>query len=354
MSIVERALQKAQAKAKSHRTAATPGEPAATPLPPAVPEGPPSSEVAEARQPSPGSQADSVGKASLNPAQRPLGEAEAADALSLTSRDLKQIVQLDTDRLRAEGRLASPDLSLQVEDEIRRIKWPLLKAIEGAEGVTPARNNVVLVTSALPGEGKTFTSLNLALSIVRDREMRVVLVDGDVARPGLTPALGLENKRGLNDALEDTSLDISAVTYQTDVEGLFFVPAGTWHPHAPEFFAGSRMPQLMEALSARVGRGVVIFDSPPLLATNEAQVATRFAGQVLIVVRAEETEQAAVLDAIALVDKDVPISAVLNSCKPSLMARYYGQYYYGKSYGYGQHYSRRPEGGGRETGKRGA
>ena len=67
----------------------------------------------------------------------------------------------------------------------------------------PARNNVVLVTSALPGEGKTFTSLNLALSIVRDREMRVVLVDGDVARPGLTPALGLEGRPGLNDALED-------------------------------------------------------------------------------------------------------------------------------------------------------
>jgi protein-tyrosine kinase len=171
-----------------------------------------------------------------------------------------------------------------------------------------------------------------------------VLVDGDVARPGLTPSFGLEGQPGLNDALEDAGRDISSVTYQTDVEGLYFVPAGTWHPHAPEFFAGSRMPQLMEALSRRVGRGVVIFDSPPLLATNEAQVATRLAGQVLVVVRAEETEQQAVLDAIALIDKDVPINAVLNRCTPSLLSRYYGQYYYGGHYGsgYGQGYTREP------------
>ena len=231
-------------------------------------------------------------------------------------------------------------MAAQTEDEIRRIKWPLLKAIEGSEGVKPARNNLVLVTSALPGEGKTFTSLNLALSIVRDRELRVVLVDGDVARPGLTPSLGLEGRAGLIDALEDTSRDVSSITYQTDVEGLFFVPAGNYNPHAPEFFAGSRMPQLMESLSRRVGRGVVIFDSPPLLATNEAQVATRFAGQVLIVVRASETDQQAVLDALALVDKDAPVSAVLNRCKPSLLSRYYGQYYYSEGYGYGSNYGR--------------
>ena len=101
----------------------------------------------------------------------------------------------------------------------------------------------------------------------------------------------------------------------------------------------------MTVLPGENVRGVVIFDSPPLLATNEAQVATRFAGQVLVVVRAEETEQQAVLDALALVDKDVPISAVLNRCKPSLISRYYGRYYYGGHYGqaYGPGYARGPQ-----------
>ena len=303
MSIVERALEKVRARAKS--------------------------------EPSPASEAPAeIDTSATRQEPAPSRRDHLDDPLSLTSRDLKAIVQLDLDRLRATGRLPSLEMASQTEDEIRRIKWPLLKAINGAEGVRPARSNVILVTSALPGEGKTFTSLNLALSIVRDREMRVVLVDGDVARPGLTPSLGLEGRAGLNDVLEDLDRDVSTVTYQTDVEGLFFVPAGKWHAHAPEFFAGSRMPQVIEALSRRVGHGVVIFDSPPLLATNEAQVATRFAGQVLIVVRAGTTEHQVVLDAIALVDKGAPVSAVLNRCEPSVLNRYYGRYYYGYGYGY--------------------
>jgi exopolysaccharide/PEP-CTERM locus tyrosine autokinase len=219
---------------------------------------------------------------------------------------------------------------------MRRVKWPLLSAITGGETAQPARNNVVLVTSAVPGEGKTFTSLNLALSIVRDREMRVVLVDGDVARPGLTPLLGLEGRPGLNDVLEDTSMDVSVVTYQTDVAGLFFVPAGRWHDHSPEFFAGSRMPQVIDELSRRVGNGVIIFDSPPLLATNEAQALTRYAGQVLLVVRADDTEQQAVLDAMKLVDKSAVVQGLLNRVTQSMVSRYYGQYYYGYRYGNGR------------------
>jgi Mrp family chromosome partitioning ATPase len=169
-------------------------------------------------------------------------------------------------------------------------------------------------------EGKTFTSLNLALSIARDREMRVILVDGDVARPGLTPTLGLADYRGLNDVLEDQDLDVSEVTYQTSVAGLFFVPAGKWHDQSPEFFAGARMQQVLEAFSQRAGPGVVIFDSPPLLATNEAQGASRYAGQVLLVVRADYTEQRAVLDAISLIDKLTPVCAVLNRVEASRSA----------------------------------
>ena len=328
MSIVERALQKAQAKSRQ-------GEATAPPVPePGAEESLQAAEPAEAPVTS-----------------RPAGESQsggatvARDGSGLTSRDLKAIVHLDFERLRAAGHVPTEAMASQIDDEIRRIKWPLLKAVRGSEGTKPARNNVILVTSAMPGEGKTFASLNLALSIVRDRELRVVLVDGDVARPGLTPAIGLEGRPGLNDVLEDPSRDVSAVTYQTDVEGLFFVPAGKWHPHAPEFFAGSRMPQVVEALCARAGNGVVIFDSPPLMATNEAQVATRYAGQVLLVVQADATPQQAVVDAIALVDKGAPVSAVLSRCEPSVLSRYYGRYYYGPGHVGSPGYSQRGRGG---------
>ena len=313
MSIVEKALHKAQQAAKAVPAAESVATEASLVAAPLRPEASDAVATTAEQRPAPGS-----------------------DESSLTSRDLKQIVEFDTARLAADGRLPSPDMAHQTEDEIRRIKWPLLNAIAGRDGAAPTRNNVILVTSALPNEGKTFMSLNLALSIVRDREMRVILVDGDVARPGLTPTLGLEGRPGLNDVLDDASLDLSEVTYQTDVEGLFFIPAGKWHEHSPEFFAGSRMPQIFEAMSRRVGNGVIILDSPPLLATNEAQAATRFVGQVLLVVRADDTEQQAVQDAIALVDKSTPIKAVLNRVQASALSRYYGQYYYGYGYGRGQ------------------
>ena len=321
MSIVERAMQKAQQNAQARST----------------PE--PNSSAAE--------HADRITEppahpAALDPPRRAepeQGHAERApgvDFASLTSRDLKPLIHIDTEQLRSKGRLPLEQMARQVEEEMRRLKWPLLAAVSGRGGVTPARNNIVQVTSALPSEGKTFTSLNLALSIARDREMRVILVDGDVARPGLTPSLGMKEYRGLNDVLDDQSLDVSEVTYQTSVPGLFFVPAGKWHDQSPEFFAGARMQQVLEALSLRAGQGVVIFDSPPLLATNEAQVASRYAGQVLLVVRADHTEQHAVLDAISLIEKPTPISAVLNRVEASVLSKYYGQYYYGYGYGKGR------------------
>ena len=298
-----------------------------------------SQEKVEQRQPAPmvapGSSSATVHERLQKPpaAQRPA--LQVGTDTSPTALDLKPIVHIDFDRLRAAGRMPTAEASRRTEDEMRRIKWPLLGAIVGRPGHESVRNNVILVTSAMPGEGKTYTALNLALSIVRDRELRVILVDADVERPGLTPAMGLDGSPGLNEVLEDTGRDVGSVTYQTDIEGLFVVPAGKWHDQAPEFFAGSRMPQVIEDLIRRVGNGVVVLDSPPLLATNEAQVVTRYVGQVLFVVRAEDTEQRAVREALALVDESVPISAVLNRVQPSILGSYYGQYHYGYGPGYG-------------------
>jgi protein-tyrosine kinase len=318
MSIIERALHKAQ---KTKGAAATPVQ---SNGPVAEPESAPDTVVPLA---SPG-----VAQSSPQP-----------DHASLTARDMKRIVDIDLGRLRERGRVPPVHAAHQTEEEFRRIKWPLLSALAGRGGSVPARNNVVLVTSAVPAEGKSYTSLNLALSIVRDREMRVILVDGDVALPGLTPTLDLEGALGLNDVLDDPNMDVSEITYRTTVEGLLFVPAGRWHEHSPELVAGSRMPQVIDQLSRRVGNGVVIFDSPPLLATNEAQVATRYVGHVLLVVRADATEQREVMDAMALVDKSTPVSAVLNCVESSLLSKYYGQHAYGYGYGYGAR--RGPAGG---------
>lgn len=238
-------------------------------------------------------------------------------------------VEIDFDRMRAFGRIPAVGSQRRLDEELRRIKWPLLAAISGKSKAEPVRNKVILITSAMPSEGKSFTALNLALNIARDRDTRVILIDGDVARPALTPAFGLNDSKGLNDVLEDPAMDLEQVLYVTNVDGLTFLPAGKWHDQSPELFAGPRMSQLLSELSRRVGNGVVILDSPPLLATNEAQVTTRYVGQVLMVVRADFTEHRAVADALALVDTETPVSAVLNRVEPSLVSKYYGQYEYG-------------------------
>ncbi len=318
MSIVERALKKAQDLGR--RAPAAPAA-AEVPPPPVSPSSPAPAESVVA----PKSAADAAVPSSDDP-------------FGLTARDLKQIVEIDETALRELGRMPPAELAQRIDDEMRRIKWPLLNTIAGREGSVAVRNNVVLVTSAVPGEGKTFTALNLALSIVRDRAIRVVLVDADVARPGLTPALGMQGKPGLNDVLDDPELAIDSATYRTNVDGLFFIPSGKWHDHAPEFFAGARMEQVLADLVQRVPTGVIIMDSPPLLATNEAQAVTRLVGQVLLVVQADSTEQRAVTEALALVHPSTPINAVLNRVEPSFVGRYYGNYYY---YGY----DRRPEAG---------
>jgi len=295
MSIVERALQKAQSQRPQAGDARTP---------------------------------DAVA-----PAAPPQQQLEATQA----DRDQRgaargELVEIRIDQLRADGRLAPEALAHQTEEEFRRIKWPLLSSIVGREGALAAANNVVLVTSAIPGEGKTFNALNLALSMAREPDLEVLLVDGDVAQPALTASLGLSGRPGLTDLVANVQLDPAQVIHPTSIERLYVVPAGSRRNNSPELLASARMATVLSELSSRVSPGVVLFDSPPILATNEAQVLSRYAGQILMVVMADSTEQRVVTEALALLDRSKPVSAVLNRVEPSLVSRYYHHYYYG----YGQ------------------
>jgi exopolysaccharide/PEP-CTERM locus tyrosine autokinase len=298
MSIVEKALQKAQAK--QERVAAT-----------QVPQAAPA--VAEEAQPR---------------AVSPTPQATPREPYAARGGR----VELDFDGLRAAGRLVGQALAHRTEEEFRRVKWPLLNAILGRDGATKASNNVVLVTSAIPGEGKTFSALNLALSLAREPDLQVLLVDGDVAQPALTGSLGLAARAGLTDLVANGGLLSDDVVCETSVDRLWILPAGSRRDNSPELLSSARMQTVIDELAGRMSPGVVIFDSPPVLATNEAQVLSRFAGQVLMVVRADFTEQRQVKDALALIDRSRPVSALLNRVEPSLLSRYYSHYYYG----YGQ------------------
>jgi exopolysaccharide/PEP-CTERM locus tyrosine autokinase len=240
-------------------------------------------------------------------------------------------VTVDVNLLRAQGELPEAGLERRFADYYREIKRPLIQAMLASDAHPDSR--LILVTSALPGEGKTFTALNLALSMARERDVSVLLVDADLPKGHLSRTFNLRGAPGLLDALADESIDVDSLVASTDVKGLEILPAGNPVEGAAELIASARMAQIATRL-ARHPRRLVVFDSAPLLASSEARALKQIPGQILIVTRAGKTPRQALLDAIALVDKTKLHGLVLNDAHASNGDDYYTHYGYS---GYGAH-----------------
>jgi exopolysaccharide/PEP-CTERM locus tyrosine autokinase len=232
--------------------------------------------------------------------------------------------------LRAAGLLAPEHDERQIASDYRQIKRPLIAAATGRGAPRVENGNVIMVASALPGEGKTFTSVNLAMSIARERDVEVVLVDADVAKPHISRTLGIDAEKGLLDLLSDEALEVETLIFATDVEGLCVLPAGRHSDTATELLASTRMEQILATMSANDPRRIIVLDSPPLLLTSEARVLSGATGQVVIVVRAGYTARQAVLDAIGYLGDHGSISLILNQSQGTAgEGYYYGQVPYG-------------------------
>lgn len=243
----------------------------------------------------------------------------------------QQVLHLDFDALREASIVPPADLAPHLADEFRRIKRPLIANAFG-KGVVPVeKGNLLMLCSAFSGEGKTFTSVNLAMSLALERERTVLLVDADVAKPHISRALGIDQQPGLMDLLMEDHLDISDVLVQTDMAGLRILPAGQHHQYSTEYLASDRMQGLMDELAGRYPNRLIIFDSPPLLQTSEAQVLASLVGQVVMVIQAGATPQSAVEAALELIDPTKAINLILNKCRVKSTGEYYGGYY-GKEY----------------------
>jgi protein-tyrosine kinase len=242
----------------------------------------------------------------------------------------KRRLLIDREAMREAGYLPEADLDRRFADHYRQIKRPLIAAALAA-GDDP-RGGVIMMASALPGDGKTFTSINLALSMARERDTSVVLVDADVAKPHVSRMFGIDGEPGLLDALADSSLDIESMILATDVPGLAVLPAGKSRDNAAELLASTRMTQLVARVIANDPRRLMLFDTAPILVSSEARAMVSVAGQVLLVVRAMHTPRQAVLDALGRLGKDCNVKLVLNEERASVTKGYYGQDAYG-SYG---------------------
>ncbi|MGN6328319.1 MAG: AAA family ATPase [Rhodanobacter sp.] len=220
----------------------------------------------------------------------------------------------------------------RLADELRGVKRPLLANATDKGAAPIAHAKRIMVTSAEPSEGKTFTAVNLALSLAREADFEVLLVDGDIPKYDITRVFGLGGQPGLMDVLADEKLAPSDVVIQTDVPNLLVVPAGQQNPLAAELFRSRRMEHVFEEFGGRHRRRLLVFDSSPLLATPESQVLASHMGQVVMVVAAGRTGRQAVASALEKVS-DLPyVGLVLNkSSLPAAMGYYGSQSHYLKA-----------------------
>jgi receptor protein-tyrosine kinase len=249
----------------------------------------------------------------------------------LRARSTSRQVMIDFDRLRVEG-ILTPDRGRSLTTEQFRIIKNSVLRNRWQENTN--LHNLIMVTSAVPGEGKTFTAINLAMSIASERDLTVLLIDGDLSRPSIVKRLGIKADKGLLDLLEDPTLDVGDVILRTNVESLSVIPAGKPNQMSTELLASTRMKRLVEEISKRYPDRIIVFDAPPVLATTESSILARHADQIVFVVEAEGTRRSAVKSALDLISSCPNIGLVLNKARPQFGATQFGSYY-GGYYGYG-------------------
>jgi exopolysaccharide/PEP-CTERM locus tyrosine autokinase len=235
---------------------------------------------------------------------------------------------IDTDRLADCGMIVPGRPVTGIAEEYRIVKRELIRNMVGGPGrpVMP-RGHRVLIASANPGEGKTFSAVNLALSLAAEADHDVLLIDADIAKPSVLKRLGLDDGSGLMDALADPHLPLGDCLIQTDLPRLKVMPAGRANIDDTELLASSRTEALLSALEAGAPGRILIIDSPPILAASPATVLAGHVGQLIMVVRADETREAALRDAVGLVGACPHIQLLLNGVKFSPGGRRFGTYY---------------------------
>jgi len=251
-----------------------------------------------------------------------------------TNRPLKEShnkqFEINWEKLAGLGFLVPGDANTRMIEEFRNIKRPLLENAFGAASIGIQRPNLILVTSSVPGEGKTFNSINLAISIANERDKNVLLIDADVARPSISKTLGIQAEYGLIDYLERDDLDYSDIEYTTNLPGLNIITAGKQHKYSTELLSSNKMAAFAADLSGRYPDRVVIFDSPPLLAATQADVLAKLVGQVILVIEAEKTLQSMVKTSVEKLSACDVVLVLLNKTSPEPMGWHYGYGYYAR------------------------
>lgn len=318
MSIVERAAELLRQANPPQRTVVTPPEQA-------IPSDTLIEKLAEKKFPHPPDQ--SVAPSAQSSIVKPPSLVPGVEAVSKS-----RTVAIDLDYLRSQN-VITPDAERSpVSESFRRIKRHILSKVANSDA--DLRANLIMVTSSLPGEGKTFSSVNLAMSIAMEVDKTVLLVDADVAMAGVSARLGIntESHTGLMDILLDPSIKLNDVLCKTNIGKLSVLPSGRRHARATEMLASEAMKSLLQEMADRYRDRVIIFDTPPLMVSTEASVIAGLVGQVIVVVEAGRTSEIVLKNALSRIGSHSNVGVLLNKA-PEPDRSQYGDYGYG--YGYG-------------------
>ena len=239
-------------------------------------------------------------------------------------------VELDLDKLNKEGFITPKYANTLLSNSYRMIKRPLINNINGKGATTVDNANLIMVTSSLPGEGKTFSAINLAISIAMEKDKRVLLVDSDINKPSHYKLFGIENRPGLTDFLLNEVNDMGDVLCRTNIPSLSIMSSGKLYEFSTELLASAAMETFIQEISSRYKDRVVIFDSPPLLQTTETSVLAAHMGQVVMVVEAENTQNHMVKKSLSMLSNEI-VLLLLNKQREKIQEGHYG---YGYGYGH--------------------
>lgn len=259
------------------------------------------------------------------------GESRHSNSAQSEKENSATRIKLPWDLMAEKGMLTPKNGRSEIAEELRAIKRPILKKAFSSDVTQENHNNLVMITSSVPSEGKSFNAINLAISIAMELDRTALLVDADVAKPSLAKYLDFQAEKGLVDFLVDDDISLSDVLLKTDLPKLSILPAGKQHHYSTELLASERMKILLDELSTRYHDRVVIFDSPPVLATSESHVLASQMGQVIMVVEAVKTSQSVLEESLSVIQNSNITGLILNKSRVKS-----GGSSYGYGYGYGQ------------------
>ena len=242
-----------------------------------------------------------------------------------TQQFTEQHFEIDVADLEKRGFVSLHSTRKLINEEYREIKRKLLSNAFGPLSKTLTNANIIMVTSARPSEGKTFTAINLALSIAAEQDKRVLLVDADVLKPNILRTLGLESRSGLMEYLLGDVKEIGQIMFRSNIDKLRIIPAGRSHHLSTELLASRAMSDLVTEFSNRYPDRVVIIDTPPIIGINESAILANFAGQAVVVVEEGRSKLSDIQKAVERLNPEMAIGFVVNkSLNTSDQNSYYG------------------------------